>query len=329
MKLGLLGDFVSAYDRRIRDRLKTLWEIVAVPDDAPPARLAAALAEIDAAIVIAWKPGMPESPKLRLLQVPGAGYETLDLAAVPPKAAVCSAFGHEDCMGEYAVMAMLAWGIRFLETERRFRRGNWKDSSRFGGKTHEEFAGKVVGILGFGRIGQASATRAHALGARIVAVNRTPRPKPGYVERLYAWSDMEAFLAASDFVVVACALSDDTRGLLDAKRLGAMKKTGVIVNLARGHVADEDALFDALKNRRIGGAILDVWYRYPSADDPQAAPSRHPFHRLRNVYMTPHISGWTDGMFDRRFNQIAGNLDRLARGEPLQFVVRPASVVSG
>jgi phosphoglycerate dehydrogenase-like enzyme len=102
-----------------------------------------------------------------------------------------------------------------------------------------------------------------------------------------------------------------------------MKPTGVIVNVARGAVIDEDALYAALAENRIGGAIIDVWWSYPSADKPEAPPSRHPFHKLTNVLRTPHSSGWTLGMRRRRAGQIAANLDHLARGEPLDNIVRP------
>ena len=102
-----------------------------------------------------------------------------------------------------------------------------------------------------------------------------------------------------------------------------MKRTGVIINVARGPVIDEDALYAALAENRIGGAIIDVWWSYPSADKPEAPPSRHPFHKLANVLRTPHSSGWTLGMRRRRAGQIAANLDHLARGEPLDNIVRP------
>ncbi len=100
-----------------------------------------------------------------------------------------------------------------------------------------------------------------------------------------------------------------------------MQPHAFLINLARGPVADEDALYRALREEEIGGAALDTWWRYPNADEPEPRPSRHPFHELPNVVMTPHCSPWTEGTVERRSRDVARNLDRFARGEPLENVV--------
>lgn len=88
-----------------------------------------------------------------------------------------------------------------------------------------------------------------------------------------------------------------------------------MINVARGEIIDEAALYDALAHRAIAGAVLDVWYRYPAEPGP-TAPARRPFSRLPNLLMTPHVSGWTDGMLEARARLIAENIARVARGEP-------------
>jgi phosphoglycerate dehydrogenase-like enzyme len=128
-------------------------------------------------------------------------------------------------------------------------------------------------------------------------------------------------LAESDFVVIAVPLQDDTIGLIDAAALRAMKPGAFLVNVARGPVIDEDALYEALRDRAIGGAALDVWYRYPDNKVSGRASTR-PFHELDNVIVTPHIAGWTEGTFRHRWEAIDDNLRRLATGEPLVNVVR-------
>ena len=133
---------------------------------------------------------------------------------------------------------------------------------------------------------------------------------------------LDDFLSGVDFAVICCSLTPQTNGLLDRARLSQMKPTGVVINVSRGAIVAEDALFEALRDRTIGGAVLDAWYRYPSRDDLNARPSKHPFHELDNVYMTPHSSAWTLPMVERRWATIAANLDRLDRGEPLENVVR-------
>ena len=128
-------------------------------------------------------------------------------------------------------------------------------------------------------------------------------------------------LPVCDFVVLCTALGPETEGLIDARRLALMKPSAFLINIARGMVVEEDAVYTALRDRRIGGAALDVWWQYPNAAEPERRPSRHPFHELPNVIMTPHCSGWTEGMVARRWAEVAGNINRYVRGEPLENVV--------
>jgi phosphoglycerate dehydrogenase-like enzyme len=95
-----------------------------------------------------------------------------------------------------------------------------------------------------------------------------------------------------------------------------MKPSAILVNVSRAPIMDEDALYDALAQGRLGGAALDVWYRYPTGPDP-TRPARLPFHELSNVLMTPHVSGWTDGTLEARARVIAENIRRIARHEPV------------
>jgi phosphoglycerate dehydrogenase-like enzyme len=108
---------------------------------------------------------------------------------------------------------------------------------------------------------------------------------------------------------------------MDAKRMRSMKRGALLINVARAEIFDEAALYEALASRRVAGAALDVWYRYPSAAGP-AAPANLPFGELDNVIMTPHVSGWTEGMLDARARVIADNIARTARGE------RPINAIS-
>jgi phosphoglycerate dehydrogenase-like enzyme len=190
---------------------------------------------------------------------------------------------------------------------------------------HRELAGSRVLVVGAGRIGRAIGQRAAALGCTVTGVNRSARDVPPGFSALQPMSALDDLLEAADFVVLACALSDETRGLLDARRLARLGREAVVLNVARGPVIDEAALYDALADHRIGGAILDVWWAYPGPGDATPSPSAFPFHQLSNVIMTPHYSGWTDGLFVRRSADMTANLDRLANGEPLLNVIRPAS----
>jgi phosphoglycerate dehydrogenase-like enzyme len=126
---------------------------------------------------------------------------------------------------------------------------------------------------------------------------------------------LEALLRGADYVAITLALTPETRGMIGARQLALMKRSAVLINVACGEVVDEDALYEALAGGTIAGAALDVWYRYPAGPGP-TLPSRRPFHELPNVLMTPHVSGWTEGMLEARAAVIAGNIARIARGEP-------------
>jgi phosphoglycerate dehydrogenase-like enzyme len=194
-----------------------------------------------------------------------------------------------------------------------------------GGPFHGEAYGKTLGLIGYGHIASEIAQRAAAFGMRIIATARTPRPAPPPLVWLgTSDADLDRLLTESDYVVVTCVLSDETRGMLDAAKLAKMKNSAVLINVARGKIVDEQALYQALRSNGIAGAILDAWYRYPfePGNDETITPSQFPFHELDNVYMTPHCSAWTRQQLDRRWQFVAGNLDRFARGEPLQNVVR-------
>jgi phosphoglycerate dehydrogenase-like enzyme len=131
---------------------------------------------------------------------------------------------------------------------------------------------------------------------------------------------MDEVLQRSDYLVIAMPATPDTIGSIDRQRLGLMKSTAFLVNVSRAEIVDENALYEALAQHSIAGAALDVWYRYPSQPGP-AAPSKRPFHQLPNVLMTPHVSGWTDGMLEARAKLIAENIRRVAQGErPLNLV---------
>jgi phosphoglycerate dehydrogenase-like enzyme len=131
---------------------------------------------------------------------------------------------------------------------------------------------------------------------------------------------MDEVLQRSDYVVIAMPATRDTIGSIDRRRLDLMKSTAFLVNVSRAEIVDEDALYDALAQRSIAGAALDVWYRYPSHPGP-AAPATRPFHKLPNVLMTPHVSGWTDGMLEARAELIAESIRRVAQGQtPLNLV---------
>jgi phosphoglycerate dehydrogenase-like enzyme len=217
-------------------------------------------------------------------------------------------------------MAMLALNRDLLNMDRRFRQFDWSDRAS---GPQREIHGRTLGIVGLGRIGSEIARRAKVFGMRVIAATRTPRPERAAeldIDRVVGMDELGSVLEEADFLVVAVPLEPETTGLLGAAELARLKPDACVINVARGPVIDEDALYAALRERRIGGAAIDVWYRYPE-DKVHGAPSAHPFHELDNVILTPHIAGWTFGTFAHRWSQINENLRRLRTGEPLVSVV--------
>jgi phosphoglycerate dehydrogenase-like enzyme len=321
LKILLHGLPVHELADTLRGKLVAPAEIRRLKENAPAAELAAALAEAEIVIALAYR-DMPPAPRMRLLQVPGAGLDQIDLAAVPPRAFVCNAYGHDVAGAEYALLGMLAWCHDLLPAHESFKAGSWRMSGRALAPLHEELAGKTVGVLGLGPIGRKTAELAKCLGTRVLACNRTQYAGLPSIEAQYPLDALHEFLGQCDFTVVSIALQPATAGLIDEAAFAAMRPNAVIVNVARGAVIDEDALYRALKERRIAGAVIDAWYHYPTPDDLTIRPSRHPFHELPNVIMTPHSSIWTRGMIERRWSEIAANIDALAQGRPLANIVR-------
>ncbi|MFO1351816.1 MAG: 2-hydroxyacid dehydrogenase [Gammaproteobacteria bacterium] len=321
--VALVGDNAMRFGaNRLPSRLATDWKLVLCPDPGDSVRLRDALA--DATVLVSGDFGKQplRAPRLKLLQIPFAGYDWLKRDLLPDGCVVCNTFEHEIPIAEYVMLNILEWEIGTQAIMADFRAGSWYYSMPPDGPYHGEAYGKTVGLIGYGHIGREIARRAGAFGMRLCAVAGSEHPKPEPLAWLgTAARDLDRLLAESDYVVITCPLNDATRGLIGVAQLARMKPSAVLVNVARARIVDEEALYLALQNRVIGGAVLDVWYRYPSAQDPAPRPSRFPFHELANVRMTPHCSAWTHALNDRRWAAVAANLDRYARGEALANVI--------
>ncbi len=237
---------------------------------------------------------------------------------------LANAYGHEAGIAEYILGAMLALTRSFGRLDARLRRGEWESQWAIGTAAPPlwpELAGKTLGILGFGHIGQALARRASAFDMQVCAVRRQAQADPPHgVSFIGGPERIDDLLRRADYLAITLSLSDATRSLLGARRLRLMKPTAFLVNVARAEIVEPEALYRALCGGGLAGAALDVWYRYPTSAAP-TPPAAQPFHELDNVIMTPHISGWTEGMLDARAKVIAGNIERTARGDsPLNAI---------
>jgi phosphoglycerate dehydrogenase-like enzyme len=326
LRVGFAGSFSAHFADRVRAHLDVPCEVAQIDDAAILDRLP----ELDVVVPLAFTREMGVAARrLRLVQTPGAGVDRIDQAAIPPGAWLCNAYGHETGIAEYVMGGMLAACRGFGGLDRELRAGSWEGSWTWSAPAWPELSGKTVGILGYGRIGQAVARRARAFDMTVRGIRRDPAATADDGVTVSGPETLDALLRVADYLVVCLPLLPETRGLLDARALGLMKRSAVIVNVARAEIADEAALYRALRDGTIGGAVLDVWYRYPAERRP-TWPSSQPFHELANVILTPHVAGWTEGTVEARARLIAANIGRIARGErPVNVVRAPSSEASG
>jgi phosphoglycerate dehydrogenase-like enzyme len=324
LRIAFAGTFSAGLEEPVRAHLGMPCDIVAADE----VEIVSKLRDVDVLITLAFSREMGAvARRLKLVQVPGAGLDRIDRSALPVGARLANVYGHETGIAEYVLGAMLALTRELTRLDAALRRGCWESQWAVGVSpppVWPELAGKVLGILGYGRIGQAVARRARAFDMEVLAIRRvTAQPDPHDIASVRGPEALDDLVARSDYLAITLPLTPETRGLLGDRQLRLMKPTAIVVNVARAHIVDEDALFAALAERRIAGAALDVWYRYPTAAG-AALPANQPFHELPNVLMTPHVSGWTDGMLEARARLIAENIRRTARGEPPLNLIAPA-----
>jgi phosphoglycerate dehydrogenase-like enzyme len=320
-KVVLFGHNSANQLDRMHRLLGPDWMVEAVPEDASQTTIDRSLEGTIAMVSRSFDRRHRAGSDLRLLQTTGTGCELVDLDLVPQGCTVCNVHGHEIGIAEYVTLAILEWTIGLRKLDASFRAGEWRGGAYVPGHFHDEVFGKTLGILGYGRIGREVARRAHALGMRVGAISRMQK-RSEWLHWYVPLKELDRTLPDLDFLVVACALTPETTGLLDARRLGLLRSDAVLINVARARIVDEDALFVALRDGRLGGAILDVWYDYPTPTDQSFRPSRHPFVELRNVIVSPHASGWTSPLLDRRWGVIADNVRNAKAPERLHNIVR-------
>ena len=320
LKIVFHGENAANFRTGIESLLHHTHQIVSVSQALLQAGETEHFETADVLVGVQLNRDMPRPHKLQLLQAPAAGTDGIDRACLPPQALLANCFGHENAIAEYVMAALLARHVPLQAADQALRQGEWHFFAGRPGALRTELGSQTLGLLGFGHIAKTLAQRAKAFGMRVLVANRSPVHSTD-VDQSFKLADLPAFMAACDAVVVTLPLTDTTRGLVDAKALACMHPHALILNVGRGAVIDEHALFEALQQKSIGGAIIDTWYQYPNADKPRCSPSQFDFASLANVLMTPHMSAWTEGTVQRRKQSIAENINRLCAGQALLNVV--------
>ncbi|MGH9592018.1 MAG: D-2-hydroxyacid dehydrogenase [Bryobacteraceae bacterium] len=213
-------------------------------------------------------------------------------------------------LGEWTIAAMLHFAYGLRRMIRQQEAGVWEPF------TTEELHGRTLGIIGYGGIGSTAAERARAFGMRIVALRRRPElfQRDPIIDRTYAPSQINDLMAASDYILTAAPLTNDTRGLIGEAQIAAMKPSSVIINVGRGAVIDEAALIRALEAGKIRGAALDVFAVEP-------LPAGHPFYRMENVLMSPHTADHVQDFIHLAVECFLDNFQRFRAHQPLLNIV--------
>lgn len=227
-------------------------------------------------------------PALRCVVNFGVGVDGVDRAALAARgiAFVWPVGANAEAVADHALALILAVRHRIVESDRLVRDGGWEAPGYLPLESADLHAARV-GLVGLGAIGRATARRLAGFGAELAYA--TPRRQPAAVEAAHGIRHLplDELLAWADIVSLHCPLTDETRGLIDARRIGLLRPGAVLVNTARGGVVDQDALVAALAEGRLGGAGLDVF-----ADEPHVPPA---LRALPHVVLTPHVADATPG----------------------------------
>jgi D-3-phosphoglycerate dehydrogenase / 2-oxoglutarate reductase len=252
-----------------------------------PATLAAEAKDADIVIVRApLPPQLFDGAKLLRAAIRhGAGLDMIPMEAATAAGVLVANVPAVNArsVAEHVMFAALALLRNFRAVDRDLRAKGWL-AGREHANSNIELAGKTIGIVGLGAVGQAVGhIAAHGFDLKVVATTRSMQPAPDKVGFL----SIDALVEQSDIIVLCCPLTPETRGLINRERIARMKPQALLINVSRGPVIDDDALIEALQKRRIGGAALDVFATQP-------LPSNHPYFGFDNVIITPHMAGITE-----------------------------------
>ena len=252
------------------------------------------------------------SPKLKWIQMSYAGMEDVlkDKDLVASAVMLTNASGIQaGSISEYVIALMLAFDKQLLKLGEQKDQKIWKSILMVG------LASQTVGILGLGNIGKETARRAKAMGMRVIAYDR-PRKlmRAQYVDKLVAGEDINLVFKVSDFVVNCLPVSPKTQGIIGAREFRLMKPTAHFINIRRGQVVQQDALIQALREKWIAGAGLDVFAKEP-------LPPDNPLWEMPNVIISPHCCGRLDDNDDRVIDFFVQNLQRYLTGKRLRNIV--------
>lgn len=263
---------------------------------------------------------LAESPTLWALIVPFAGIpaSTAALMQQHPHITVHNLHHNAAATAEMAMALLLAAAKTIVPVDRVFREHDW--TPRYTTTPALTLAGRTALVLGYGAVGGHVAQICRGMGMDVIGVKRQIAADD-YPDEVHAIDALHDLLPRADVLIVCLPHTPATDGLIGAAELALLPEHAILVNVGRGPIIDEAALYHALRDRRIHAAGLDVWYNYPASAEARAntPPANHPFHELDNVVMSPHRAGagGTEDSERRRLTALADMLNTAAAGQPL------------
>ena len=258
---------------------------------------------------------LPRLPKLKWIHSEMTGVEHIWAACTDLNGIILTNPGnvHSKRIAEFTLSLILSLSKRLPEHTVLQRKRQWEYLAS------KELRYLTVGIIGLGSIGSEFAKLAKALGMQVFAMVRGPKNNNN-VDRLFYPEQLEELLKLSDYVILSCSLTKETRGIIGEKQLRSMKKDAYLINMARGALIREDALLRALKEKWIRGACLDIFEEQP-------LPLNSPFYKLNNVIITHHSAFYSEEALPERFNVFLVNLARYIKNKPLINKINPDKVI--
>ncbi len=276
----------------------------------------------DADVFIGWSL-RPEqfvaAKKLKWIHSPAAAVHQLMFPElIRSSVVVTNSTGvHGPVVAEHAIAVLLALAKRLPQAMRYQAKKVWAQELLWNERPRpREVAGETVVVIGMGGIGREFTVRAKAMGMKVLAVRENPAKGPDGADAVYGPSQIDEVLPRADYVLLCTPVTPATTGIINKDRLKKMKPEAYVINVGRGPLIDEPALIEALGNRRIAGAALDVFEEEP-------LPPDSPFWLLDNVLITPHTAAVTERLWERHYQLIVENLKRFLRFFPAQAGTQP------
>ena len=274
-------------------------------------------------VVISWGTAMPREviesiDTAQAIVNSGHGFDKIDHEAAAERGIMVvntAGFVSEE-VANHAIMLLLACAKKLVVLDQQTRRGDWMGTGLTDLLPMPRLYDQVLGLVGLGTIGRATAMRAHAFGLEVIAYDRYVQPWLAREVRVKLVGSLEELASRSDFVSMHTPLNDETRHLAGEAFFKAMKPSAFFINTSRGGTVDERALIDALRNGEIAGAGLDVFEEEPAGAD-------NPLFAMDNVIVTPHTAGLSSESLGNAARQIGQETARILRGSLPMSLVNP------